>query len=108
MHILVLIFGLSIFANAQKAILTGTIYDRQGAIIPNVSVKVIAKSSKQYEVKTDDNGVYEVKITTGIYTVECSAHGFKSFKMKNYFVPLSYKGKVFLDIALKDLGLVDF
>lgn len=61
LQILVLILGLVTLANAQKSILSGTIYDQDGAIIPNAEVKLKNKKNKIYKAKTSDDGVYEIR-----------------------------------------------
>jgi len=40
LQILVLIFGLVILANAQNSVLSGTVYDQDGSVIPNAKTKL--------------------------------------------------------------------
>ncbi len=41
LQILVLILGLVTFANAQKAVLSGTVYDGNGSVVTEVKITAI-------------------------------------------------------------------
>ncbi len=106
LQILVLILGLVTLANAQKSILSGTIYDQDGAIIPNAEVKLKNKKNKIYKAKTSADGVYEIELPKGFYSIEVTSNNFKIFRVKKYFISPVFKGKMFCDIALNPIGEV--
>ena len=57
LQILIVGLGLSLFVNAQNeiksTILTGTVFDRTGAVIPVVVIKFKSESGKIYQTKVD-------------------------------------------------------
>ncbi len=58
--ILVLIVGLAVFANAQKGVLTGTVYDANGAVIVKSKVTAVNQKGEKFEATTNDEGVYSL------------------------------------------------
>ena len=69
-QVLILILGLSIFANAQKAILSGTVYDQTGAVIPETKITLMNKDGKEFAAFTNDDGVYTISVASGNYSLE--------------------------------------
>lgn len=104
LQILILLFGLTIFANAQKAILSGTVYDMNGAVIPNTKVVAQNKSGKLFETRTDENGIYNLELLPDIYNIEISRGGFAAIKLNNYRVPQAFDGKMNFDVSLSVVG----
>ncbi len=116
LQILVLILGLTILVNAQKAILSGTLYDATGAVIPKSKVTVINERGEKFEVLTNDDGVYSLSLPFNSYDAKTSSanfriakfeivvdleyRGFEKFSVRDFkFVP-AYSGKMIFDIAL--------
>ena len=116
LQILVLIFGLTGFATAQNAILSGTVYDATGALIPKVKVTAINEKGEKVESLTNNNGVYSLSLPFNLYdsktssanfkiakfeiVVDLENRGFEKFVVKDFkFIP-AYSGKMFFDIAL--------
>lgn len=66
---LFLIFGLTIFANAQKATLSGTIYYAEKFKVENAKVQAENTKGQIFETKTDANGIYKMKLPSGSYKV---------------------------------------
>jgi len=114
LQILVLIFGLVIFADALKAVLSGTIYDANGAVIPETKITAINEKGEKFETKTNSEGIYVLNLPFNLYDTRTSSNykiakyeivvdrekGFEKFVLKEFkFVP-TYKGKMNLDIAL--------
>ncbi|HYO91698.1 MAG TPA: alpha-2-macroglobulin family protein, partial [Pyrinomonadaceae bacterium] len=60
-------------------VLTGTVTDPTGAVIPGANVKAVnTHSSAEYSAVTSDNGVYVIRnLPPGIYTVTMSVPGFQ-------------------------------
>ena len=116
LQILVLIFGLTVLVNAQKAVLSGTVYDPVGAVIPEVKVTAVDEKGEKFESVTNDDGVYALSLSYNLYdartssanfkiakfeiTVDLENRGFEKFVIKDFkFIP-AYSGKMFFDIAL--------
>jgi hypothetical protein len=120
LQILVLIFGLIVFANAQtteKAVLSGTVYDVNGAVIPGVNVVFVNQNGKRFETTTDKNGDYwyylpvskyesasgsELNETAKLIKYEIVFNdsrysGFQKFAIKDFIL----SGKMQLDIVLE-------
>ena len=115
-QVLVLIFGLTIFVNAQKAFLSGTLYDAVGAVIPEVKVTAVNEKGEKFETVTNNDGVYSLSLPYNLYEARTSSanfkiarfeiivdleyRGFEKFVVKDFkFIP-AYSGKMFFDIAL--------
>ena len=116
LQILVLMFGLTVLANAQKAILSGTLYDANGAVIPEVKVTAVNEKGEKFEAVTNDDGVYSLSLPYNRYEsgtssanfkiakfeiiVDLQYRGFEKFVVKDFkFIP-AYSGKMIFDIAL--------
>jgi hypothetical protein len=69
LQILVLVVGLVVSVNAQKAILSGTVYDSNGAVI--LGTKVYATNAKGWKIETivNTDGNYLLELPIGIYTI---------------------------------------
>lgn len=89
LQILVLILGLTVFANAQKAILSGTVYDQLGSIIPDAQVVVKNKNGKMFETLTDRDGKYKIDLP---YTVYKMPDDFRSLSLARYTIKVSLVG----------------
>jgi hypothetical protein len=113
---LFLILGLAVLVNGQKAILSGTLYDANGAVIPKEKVIAISNTGEKFEALTDDNGVYSLSLPFNSYNAKTSSanfriakfeivvdleyRGFEKFSARDFkFVP-AYSGKMIFDIAL--------
>ena len=57
-------------------LLTGTVYDTNHAVI--VSSEIVARSSggKEYQAKTNTEGVYKIQLPEDVYKIEANAAGF--------------------------------
>ena len=123
LQILVLILGLAISINSQttdKAILSGTIYDANGAVIVGMKVTAINEKGKRFEAVTNDEGIYFLDLPFNLYDPKKSANfkitkyeltvdginrRFEKIVLKDFkFVP-SYKGEMNLDFALDSINL---
>ena len=118
-QVLFLIFAFSVFANAQKSILTGSVYDANGAVIVKAKVAAIDQKGERFEAETNDEGIYILNLPFYSYDTKKSAdfriakyeivvdvtnRGFEKFILIDFkFVP-SYTGKMNLDIALDTLN----
>lgn len=114
LQILVLIFGFVVFTNAQKAILSGTVYDANGAVIPKTRIIATNEMDESFETLANDEGMYSLNLPFNDYSSRKSPNfkimkyeirvnnenGSDKFVLKDFmFVPTS-KGKMNFDIAL--------
>ena len=61
-QVLVLIFGLGVFTNAQKAILSGTVTDKFGSVIPGAKVFALNEKGEKFETITNAEGNYVLNL----------------------------------------------
>ena len=113
LQILVLIFGFTVIGNAQKAVLIGTVYDANGAVIVNARVTAINQKGEKFEAFTNTDGIYILNLPFNLYDTKntknfristyeiiAEAKHFERFVLKDFkFVP-AWNGKMNLDIAL--------
>src|SRR5215467_6204664 len=100
-----LFLSMLLFAQSERANLTGTVSDPSGAPIGNATVSVIhLGTNTTATVKTTPGGDYNVSnLSPGRYRVEMSAVGFKRFVRED--VTLTAAGTLRLDAELS-LGQV--
>src|SRR5438067_1835788 len=69
--------ALPAMAFAQDAVLTGTITDSTGAVLPGVTVLAVHEASgNNYEAVTDARGVYRIPVRVGSYKITAELTGF--------------------------------
>ena len=69
--------ALPAMAFAQEAVLTGTITDSTGAVLPGVTVQAVHEASgNNYEAVTDGRGVYRIPVRVGAYKITAQLPGF--------------------------------
>src|SRR4030095_14082406 len=77
-----LVFILAILAwpaigRAQEALLTGTVTDSTGGVLPGVSVRAVhTASGNNFETVTDERGTFRLAVRTGAFTVTTTLQGF--------------------------------
>ena len=115
---LILIFGLAVFANAQKTNLSGTVYDANGAVIVKSKVTAVNQKGEKFETLTNEDGVYKLDLTyipvepgfsykMAKYDITVEAAGFEKFTLQNFKVTGKYTAKMQLDFALDVLVISD-
>lgn len=118
LQILVLIFGLAVSVTAQRAVLSGTITDKSGAVIPNARIFAMSETDKKFEAVTNDQGIYilnlffdssdttsdKSKMAKYEITIDAENRGFKKFILKDFKFVFSPDGKMNFDIALDALN----
>lgn len=75
-------------AKVTKGVLTGTVYDRNHAVIMNSEVVARSPEEKEYWATTNSEGVYKFELPLATYRIEANAPGFcprrvEQFKMRN-------------------------
>ena len=64
-------------ASAQEAVLTGTVSDATGGVLPGVTVTAShAASGNRFEAITDDRGIYRMPVRVGGYQLTAELTGF--------------------------------
>jgi hypothetical protein len=64
-------------ASAQDAVLTGTLTDSTGAVLPGVTVRAVHEASgNSFEAVTDGRGIYRMSVRTGTYQINAQLTGF--------------------------------
>jgi hypothetical protein len=68
------------------AVLTGTVYDTNHAVI--VSSEIVARSSggEEYQARTNTEGVYKIELPLDVYRIEANAPGFCPKRVEMYRV----------------------
>jgi hypothetical protein len=62
---------------AQEAVLSGTITDSTGAVLPGVALKAVNEASgNSFEGVTDHRGVYRIPVRIGVYQITAELSGF--------------------------------
>ncbi len=88
LQILVLIFALSICANAQNTkklfVLSGTVYDSVKAFVPATKLIAKHKDGRIFRAVSNDDGVYKIKLPFGNYTLKFNKDGFKNYIVNNF------------------------
>jgi len=71
------VLALPAIASAQDAVLTGTITDSTGAVLPGVTVTTVNEATgNNYETVTDAAGVYRLPVRVGMYKITANLAGF--------------------------------
>src|SRR5262245_7812745 len=64
---------------AQEAVLTGTVTDSTGAVLPGVTVRAVHEATgNNYETVTDQQGVYRIPVRVGTFQVKADLSGFRT------------------------------
>jgi hypothetical protein len=92
-----------------SGILTGTVYDQQGAICPGIRVTLKGQNKKQLVTETDGKGEYRIEAPVGFYSIrfDTSTGNWLPIKFKKYFLASAFSGSMKLDIALQGKAIED-
>ena len=68
-------------ASAQEAVLTGTVTDSSGAVLPGVTVTALLQATgNTFEGVTDEAGIYRVPVRVGAYLLTAKLQGFATIE----------------------------
>ena len=84
-----------------EGVLTGLVYDDHGAVITNAILRVRGADKTERVARTNEDGVFEIKLKPGNYSIQVESPGFQTAIVEKFRVIPSYKGKQNLDIALE-------
>ena len=72
-----LVCGWTTVAFAQEAVITGTISDSTGGVLPGVVVRAIHEATgNSFEAVTDTSGVFRLPVRIGVYRISAELTGF--------------------------------
>src|SRR5688572_25037843 len=64
---------------AQEAVLTGTVVDETGAVLPGVTVTAVHEATgNKFETVTDGSGVFRIPARIGGFTLTAELQGFNT------------------------------
>ena len=94
--------ALPLFAQSDRATITGTVKDPSSAVLPGVRVQVINTGTDAMETTaTDAQGFYRVEnLPVGTYTVSFSAAGFKTLERKGITLLISQVAEIDVSLAI--------
>jgi outer membrane receptor protein involved in Fe transport len=92
---------LTAYAQSATATLSGTVYDENGSVIPNVNITVTNRgTSLKRKVATNDEGRFTVpQLPPAIYAIRAEREGFASAEFND--VTLNVNDQILLNIHLK-------
>lgn len=107
-------FRLKTGQNRDRSILTGTIYDARGSVVPNAKVSAVSQNGEKFEAASDGEGVYVLNLPfnrypaanfrEARYDITVEMNGFKKTQIDDFvFIPSS-TGKMNLDVGLELLS----
>src|SRR5262245_46453349 len=77
--LIAVLLGVPTLVHAQEAVLSGTITDSTGAVLPGVTVRAVHEASgNNFETVTDHLGVYRIPVRVGSYQIRAELSGFRS------------------------------
>ncbi len=86
----------------KPSILTGRVFDRNGAVVVGSEVSLIGDRGTRFGTLTNDEGIYLVDLPAGFYSLQIRAHGFSTFSFECYQIPS--EGRVNFDVTLQVSG----
>jgi hypothetical protein len=60
----------------KKVMLSGRVYDTNGAVVMGSDVLARDRDGQDYRGRTNSEGIYKIKLPIGIYKIEANANGF--------------------------------
>jgi hypothetical protein len=101
-----LVLALPWSASAQEAVLTGTVTDTTGAVLPGVSVSAVHDATgNRFDAVTDERGIYRIPARVGAYTVTAELQGFQSSKRSS--IELLVGNTVVVNLQMAPGGLAE-
>src|SRR5213076_2290539 len=78
--IAVVLLLLPISAFAQEAVISGSIADATGGVLPGVVIRAVNQASgNSFEAVTDGTGAFRIPLRVGVYEVSAELAGFTTF-----------------------------
>ena len=106
---LILVAALMTFplvAQAQEAVLSGTVTDATGAVMPGVTVRAVHDASgNSFEAVTDARGTYRIPVRVGAYVITAQLSGFTTVTRRGVDVLVGQT--VVIDLRLTLSGVAE-
>ena len=83
------------------SVLTGTVYDINGAVVFRSRVIAYGLTGSQYEATTNAEGVYRIQAPPAVYTIVATAPGFCLKRMSRFRLINTTSGRLSLDVVLE-------
>lgn len=90
--------------NEPKTVLTGVVYDINGAVVVDTLIVAYKRDGKKYETATNDEGVYRIELPLALYAIQAGAAGFCPAQVDGFRIVNSTHGKMSLDFVLEVAG----
>jgi hypothetical protein len=85
--VLILLISFVAVTLGQKVKLSGIVFDYNGAVVPIANVRATsAKSVRHVSAVSNDEGVYQLELQPGLYSLEVSRDGFLTLGYSEYLV----------------------
>jgi len=73
------ILAIPVVGYAQEAVLSGTVTDSTGAVLPGVTVRALLQATgNTFDTVTDARGAYQISVRIGVYRITAELPGFKT------------------------------
>ncbi len=97
-RIVIFVLFLAACVFAQKGVVSGSVFDEQGAVIPGIQIEFISEKGRTFSASTNAAGEYRLELESGLYKVIAFGRPFTEVTFANYWVP---QRSLRLDIALR-------
>ena len=89
--VLILLLACSAFGQNISGVITGTIVDSGGAVIPNAQITLTNQETRAVQtLRSNEAGIFVFSsVLPGTYTVEVSVAGFRSYQVRDISVSMS-------------------
>lgn len=100
-----LVFNKDVLDAKSTSLISGTITDSQGAVIPNAEIALFdAKNKVVQKAKSNEEGFYEIKnIKAGIYKLEIKTTGFKKFVQRKLQIKTDEKKELPISLEVESI-----
>lgn len=100
------ILASSTLGQTNKASISGTVKDPQGAVVADADVTVTNNGTGiSRKLKTNSDGVYEVPLLdAGTYSVSVSKSGFKTVKQDNVILQTSTETRADIELPVGEIS----
>jgi hypothetical protein len=98
--VIAMIAGWPAVSQAQEAVLTGTVTDTTGGVLPGVTVTAVHEATgNTFEAITEGNGTFRIPVRVGAYRVTALLQGFQTVTRTNVQLLLGQQQNVGLELA---------
>lgn len=102
----IVIFAVAGFGQTNKATISGSVTDAQGAVVAdaNVTVKSLSTGAER-QVKSNEEGFFEVPLLEiGVYTITVSKQGFSTVKRDNVTLQTGTETRVDIQLPVGEIS----